>query len=116
MKRILHSVLAKFGYRLVSIDDGPRPSEGLDPFFTLLQRLGFAPKHIIDVGANRGLWTRTAIKHFPDARYTLVEPQSHLKSHIQDLVDGGYKIWWDKAGGGPGTGGFTLSLPPPGGM
>src|SRR5260370_7296487 len=92
MRRILQSILGKPGSRLVRTNDGPRPSEGLDPFFSLLQRLGFAPKHILDVGANRGNWTRTAIKYFPGARYTLVEPQDHLKIHIQDLLDRGCKI------------------------
>jgi FkbM family methyltransferase len=100
MKRLIHSILGKFGYRIVRINDGPRPSEGLNPFFALLKKLGFAPKHIIDVGANRGLWTREAIKYFPDARYTLVEPQDHLKSYIQDLLDGGCRIQWINAGAG----------------
>src|SRR5258708_20105702 len=94
MKRILQSILGKFGFRLVRINDAPRPSEGLDPFFSLLQRLGFAPKHILDVGANRGNSTRTALKHFPGAHYTLVEPQDHLKAHIRDLLDRGCKIHW----------------------
>jgi len=103
-------VLGKFGFRLVRIEDGPRASEGLDPFFSLLQRLGFAPKHILDVGANRGLWTRTAIQHFPDARYTLVEPQDHLKSYIKDLLDRGYKIQWINAGAGAESGILPFSL------
>jgi FkbM family methyltransferase len=98
MKRLIHLALRKLGYRIVRIADGPRPSEGLDPFLKLLKRFGFAPKHILDIGANRGLWTREAIKFFPDAHYTLVEPQEHLKSHIQDLLDGGFKIRWVNAG------------------
>jgi len=111
VKRLIHWFFRVFGYRIVRINDSPKPSEGLDPFFTLLQRLGFAPKHILDVGANRGLWTRTAIQHFPDARYTLVEPQDHLKSHIKDLLDRGYQIQWINAGAGDmsGTLPFTLA-------
>jgi len=35
-----------------------------------------------------------ATKYFPRARYMLVEPQDHLKAHIRDLPDGGYKIEW----------------------
>jgi FkbM family methyltransferase len=95
----------------VRIQDGPRASEGLSPFFALLKRSGFAPKHILDVGANRGLWTREALKFFPDARYTLVEPQDRLKSYIQDLLDGGYKIQWINAGASDksGTLPFTIS-------
>src|SRR5258708_26556909 len=110
MKKLLQSTLGKFGYRILRINDGPKPSEGLDPFFTLLQRLGFAPKHILDVGANRGLWTRTATQHLPDARYTLVEPQDHLKSYIKDLLDRGYKIQWINAGAGDMTGTLPFTL------
>jgi FkbM family methyltransferase len=102
--------LGKLGFRLVRINEGPRPSEGLDPFFSLLQRLGFAPKHILDVGANRGNWTRTALKHFPGAHYTLVEPQDHLKSHIRDLLDRGCKIQWINAGAGDKSGTMPMSI------
>jgi FkbM family methyltransferase len=112
VKQLIQSILAKFGFRLVRVNDGPRPSEGLDPFFSLLQRLGFAPKHILDVGANRGNWTRAAIKHFPNAHYTLVEPQDHLKSHIQDLLDRGYKIQWINAGAGDRSGSMPMNISP----
>lgn len=98
------------GYRIVRIEDGPRASEGLDPFFALLARMGFAPKHVLDVGANRGLWTREAMKFFPEARYTLVEPQDHLKAHIQDLVDGGSKIEWVNAGASDRAGTLALTI------
>src|SRR5258708_38518272 len=110
MKRILHSILGKFGFRLVRINDGPRPSEDLDPFFSLLLRLGFAPTHILDVGANRGNWTRTALKHFPGPRYTLVEPQDHLKSHIRALLDRGCKIHWINAAAGHKSGTMPMSI------
>jgi FkbM family methyltransferase len=112
MKHFLQSILGKFGLRLVRVNDSPRASEGLDPFFSLLQRLGFAPKHILDVGANRGNWTRTALKHFPNARYTLVEPQDHLKIHIQDLLDRGCKILWINAGVADKSGSMPMSIAP----
>lgn len=92
MKRLIHFVLRKLGYRIVRIVQEPRPSEGLAPFFELLKKFGFAPKHILDVGANRGNWTREAMKFFPEARYTLVEPQDRLKSHIADLLEGGQRF------------------------
>jgi len=53
-----------------------------DPFFDCLVRLGFKPRHVVDVGANRGNWTRSALRYFPDANYTLFEPQ-------EDLLKGG---------------------------
>lgn len=110
MKRLIHLVLAKLGYRIVKIQDGPRPSEGLNPFFSLLKRLGFEPKHILDIGANRGMWTREALKYFPDARYTLVEPQDYLKAHIQDLIDGGSKIQWINAGASDRSGTLPFTI------
>jgi FkbM family methyltransferase len=110
MKRLLQSLLGKFGFRLVRLNDGPRPSAGLDLFFSSLQRLGFAPRHILDVGANRGVWTREALKYFPDARYTLVEPQDQLKTHIQDLLDRGCKIQWINAGAAEKSGTMPMSI------
>ena len=41
---------------------------------------------------------REGHRFFPNAQYTLVEPQDHLKSHIQDLLDLGRKIIWINAG------------------
>jgi FkbM family methyltransferase len=110
MKRLLHFFLAKLGYRIVRIDDGPRPSEGLDPFFALVKGLGFEPKYILDIGANRGTWTREALRFFPDAHYTLVEPQDYLKAHIKDLVEGGSKIQWINAGASDHSGTMTFTI------
>jgi FkbM family methyltransferase len=81
---------------------------GLAHFFALLRQLGFAPRHIVDVGANRSFWTRAAFKYFPDAVYTLVEPQDHLRCHSQDLVAQGCKLNWINAGCGDVRG--TLPL------
>jgi FkbM family methyltransferase len=102
---MVQSMLKKFGLRLVrhaslTQPNIPSPASnlGLDLFFSVLKRLEFQPRHIIDVGANRGSWTRKALLYFPDAQYTLVEPQDHLKVHIQDLLDRSYKITWINAG------------------
>lgn len=54
----------------------------------------------MDVGANRGSWTREAVKYFPDAIFLLVEPQEHLASHISDLIQQGFRIRWISAGVG----------------
>lgn len=108
MRKLIQSVLGKLGYRLVRLET-TKPL--LENFFFTLKRLGFAPKHIIDVGANRGGWTRRAVEFFPDARYTLVEPQDELKTHIQDLLAAGHKIQWINAGAGDVAGelAFTVS-------
>lgn len=110
MKRLVQRLLATFGYRIVRIQDGPRASDGLALFFAVLKRFGFAPKHILDVGANRGLWTREAFKYFPEARYTLVEPQDELKANVQDLLDRGCKIEWINAGASDQPGTLPLTI------
>ena len=98
--------MRKFGFKLVraeSVTSSPPPqvptlTHELDTFFSLLKRFNFSPQHILDVGANRGLWTRAAIQFFPNAQYTLIEPQNNLQVYIQDLLDAGYKITWINAG------------------
>jgi FkbM family methyltransferase len=92
-KRLIESLLARRGYRLVR-----SRGYGLEHFFPLLRQLGFAPRHVVDVGANRGNWTRAAFKYFPNAVYTLVEPQDRLKFYTQDLIAQGCKIRWINAG------------------
>jgi FkbM family methyltransferase len=78
---------------------GPRTvQEELQPFFAAMKGLGFNPRHIVDVGANRGLWTRYAIEFFPRAHYTLVEPQPELRNSINDLIAAGFSIDWINAG------------------
>jgi len=74
------------------------PRGYLKLFFSMLQGRSFAPKHIIDVGANHGEWTRVALKYFPDAYYTLIEPQDHLRAHVADLLMRNSRIRWVGAG------------------
>jgi FkbM family methyltransferase len=116
--QLVQLALRKFGYELVRVDNvANRPSStappsayGLDTFFSLLRRFNFDPGHILDVGANRGLWTRKAIQFFPGAQYTLVEPQDNLKAYIQDLLDAGYKITWINAGASDTSGSLPLNI------
>ena len=102
IKKIIQKTFNKFGYRIVRnsqlSDNVPPTNYGLESFLSLLKHFGFNAKHIVDVGANRGTWTRRTLQFFPDAHYTLVEPQDHLKAHIQDLIDRGCDINWINAG------------------
>jgi FkbM family methyltransferase len=98
IKRAIQATMRTLGYRLTRVSKSSVPNCGLCNFFPLLKRLGFDPKHILDVGANRGYWTREAINYFPLAHYTLVEPQDELKTYITDLVDRGFHLHWLNAG------------------
>jgi FkbM family methyltransferase len=48
----------------------------------LLQRLGFNPRAVLDVGASNGPWSETCARVFPDANYYLVEPLPHYESQL----------------------------------
>lgn len=77
---IFNSLLRKMGYMpFVANAD-------LIHFFSTIKKMGFQPKHIVDVGANHGMWTREALKFFPDSFYTLFEPQQFLEPYVEDLL------------------------------
>jgi len=110
IKRLVQSALGTFGYRLSRLNSNGQPAYGLAPFFALIQRNGFRPKHIVDVGANHGNWTREAVKFFPDADFTLVEPQNDLRIYIKDLIDAGHRVHWVNAGVSDRAGLLTLNV------
>ena len=72
--------------------------------------MGFTPNHIIDVGANHGTWTRETLKFFPNAYYTLLEPQEWLQSSLQDLLDINFKITFNAVGAGAKSGSFQFTI------
>jgi FkbM family methyltransferase len=107
VKGVIQAGLGLFGLRLIRLNETPRHR-----FFAALKARGFSPRHIIDVGANRGYWTRGALEYFPEAYYTLIEPQDHLKRDVQDLLtrkDG--KIQWIGAGVSNTPGTLPLTIP-----
>jgi FkbM family methyltransferase len=98
LKTLVQSILRPFGLRLARLQSLQRQDYGAGVLFSTLTRFGFSPRCVLDVGANHGNWTREALKYFPGADYLLVEPQDHLKVHVQDLIDAGHKIQWINAG------------------
>lgn len=51
----------------------------------VLRDAGFRPKSVIDVGANKGQWSRKTLSYFPEAKYRLFEPQAELRSSLDQL-------------------------------
>jgi FkbM family methyltransferase len=64
----------------------PQPVTELEKFFRSLVRLEYLPRHVVDVGANRGDWTRLALHNLPDARYKLFETNPRLHGLLADLA------------------------------
>jgi len=64
----------------------------------------------VDVGANHGTWTRETLNYFPDAIYTLVEPQYWLKSSLQDILDRKSNVSFYPYGAGEQSGSFEFTI------
>lgn len=116
IKKILIRTLTPLAYRLGIAKYTEQKIEAFDKnillntFFTILKDAGFKPNHIVDVGANHGTWTRETLKYFPDAYYTLIEPQGWLKNSIEDLLATNKKISFHAAGAGANAGSFKFTL------
>ena len=59
--------------------------DGMESALQLLRARGYAPRVIIDCGANLGQWLRVAASVFPDASWHAVEPQPKCVAALQQL-------------------------------
>jgi FkbM family methyltransferase len=112
MRTLVQALLRPLGLRLARLESEERQEFGAAVLFVTLKRLGFLPQHILDVGANHGNWTRAALRYFPGARCTLLEPQGHLKIHIQDLIDAGHDLHWFNLGASDHSGRLPFYVSP----
>lgn len=104
---LLHPLVTKLGYQRHS----PQPDRNLlDEFFSVLQQINFNPHHIIDVGANHGNWTRQSLRYFPDALYSLLEPQKWLEANVADLLKMNPRVKFHPVGAGSVQGSFKFTL------
>jgi FkbM family methyltransferase len=112
LKRHLAAILSPLTKRLglVSQTEVVDKNNLLRNLFQTVIDLGFQPKHIVDVGANHGTWTREALQYFPHAYYTLLEPQAALAASIADLTSGNNKIQFHAVGAGEKAGTFSFTL------
>jgi FkbM family methyltransferase len=88
---LANRVLAPFSVELRSARRFPpatplRPVGELVSVLTDMAARGFRPRTILDIGANRGHWTRAAMEAFPEARYVLFEPVAALEPLLRDVV------------------------------
>ena len=109
---LIKPIATRAGYVKKSSSKGPsfEKDKLLENFFNNIKTMGFVPQHIVDVGANHGTWTREAIKYFPNANYSLVEPQNWLQPSFQDLLDKNPKIKYYPMGVGSEIGSFKFTI------
>lgn len=122
MKKIIRKIAIKLfnpiakrlgyvrGQQKVNLKNAFEKNSLLEVFFDNIKEMGFSPKHIIDVGANHGTWTRETLKYFPDAYYTLIEPQEWLKPSLQDILDTNSKVSFHAVGAGDKSGSFMFTI------
>ena len=109
LKNLTKSALRSFGYEFRRYQ-APVPSR-LRAFLRAWSRLIPPPTFIIDVGANHGVWTRSASSIFPTAKFLMVEPQERLQSYARDLLQQP-RLRWLTAGISDQPGTMKLTLPP----
>jgi FkbM family methyltransferase len=108
MKRIIKAGLAAAGLELrrVAYDQQPsagspgRPIASIRSFLEDLRARGFTPKGILDVGANRGDWTRMALSIYPQAQIVMIEPQDEMDASLSALCRERFFCVHVKAGAG----------------
>ncbi|MFZ1666551.1 MAG: FkbM family methyltransferase [Flavobacteriales bacterium] len=121
LKRIVlslfHPLATRMGYHRYSTKSGisgavheHHKDTLLRTFYSILRNAGFEPKHIVDVGANHGTWTRLALTMFPHAQFTMLEPQAWLQPSFQDLLDSNPLIRYFPIGAGKKNGTFFLTI------
>ena len=69
-------------------------------FLEDIRARGFTPRGIIDVGANRGDWTRLALSIFPNASVIMIEPQEEMQPYLSQLCRSIPACHYVKAGAG----------------
>lgn len=115
-KNIIKKAFRKLGYKLKKIDTDVKlvPSHNKDyllfNFYNILIQFNFYPKHIVDIGANHGTWTRETLQYFPEAYYTLVEPQHWLKASFKDILENNPKVQFYPVGVGEQDGSFQFTI------
>jgi FkbM family methyltransferase len=109
--KLINPIANRLGYvRTVNTTGTFDKNNLLSILFNNLKTIGFTPKHIVDIGANHGTWTREVISHFPEAHYTLLEPQHWLKESFQDILDANPKVQFYPVGAGEKEGSFQFTI------
>lgn len=81
-----------------------RPIGDLKPVLEDIAARGFRPRHILDVGANHGWWSEIAKPIFPEAQFTLIEPQESMQPYLDAFCAETPGARWIKAGAGSAIG------------
>lgn len=110
--KVLHPIVTKLEYSKKNTIQSNKfgKNDLLATLFDNIKTIGFIPQHIVDIGANHGTWTREVLRHFPEAYYTLLEPQQWLKKSFQDILNANSKVQFHPVGAGENEGSFQFTI------
>jgi FkbM family methyltransferase len=118
IKSLVQSKLASLGYEIHRTDylrgfepgSTTRPIGRLKSFLEDIRARGFVPRGIIDVGANRGDWTRLALSVFPNTPVLMIEPQEEMEIFLSRIVESYPSCHFMKAGAGSQPGELVQTI------
>jgi FkbM family methyltransferase len=85
LKELVRDAFKLAGFRVTRIRPANR-FQAMDESLLLLRSLGFAPRVVIDAGANMGAWARMCQTIYPSAVYQLIEPQPAYADRLRRVV------------------------------
>ncbi len=93
MRRLVKRVFRRVGYDVYRLDRADvgsiaRPVGNMQVFLEHLRAQDLVPESILDVGANKGQWSRVAKSVFPTANCFLIKPQAGMRSYLDALRGG----------------------------
>jgi len=118
MKQLIQNFLSQFGYsiRRTSTLRGHEPGSMTRPigeinlFLEDIHARGFAPRGIIDVGANKGEWTNMALSIFPNTPVLMIEPQDEMERFLSEITKTTPNCHFIKAGAGRKAGELVQTI------
>lgn len=110
LKQFGKTLSTRIGYDIQSRNSLLRPAGDMQFMLESLKRHGFEPSWILDVGANRAEWSRTAKTIFPKAHCFLIEPLIELQSDLEKFCRDYPGSEWILAGVGAESGELPLTI------
>lgn len=116
MKKILRKIFKLSGYAVIRSKDEALPGSISRPVGNMIYLLedlkfrGLGCRSVFDIGANKGDWSRIAVNIFPDATFTLIEPQIEMKSALEAFCTQYKNAHFYLYGAGPANTKMTLTI------
>lgn len=110
MRDVYRKLWQKFRYRIAHSSKFPKGD--VTSFCLHLAEHGFTPNQIVDIGANKGRWSRKAAKVFPACSFTLIEPQIEMKPYLDAFCRKAENATWINAGVADGIGQLEFTVNP----